>query len=292
MLKHSKKAEENLPEEQGRVPGFGGYSTRHEYEKNREKKNPALLILQIVLLLVLVVFSCLGVISLIRGDFVPEAKKGGSGSIKVPTQSELSETSRDMNMILGQVEQSLITVEVEAEDGSFRYGTGFIVDDYGHAVCSSTVLEGESPAKNVTAFTFDGISASAEIKGTDEQSGVALLLLPMEYQYIPISVENSFFVKRGETLRAVSARKAKSFYGTVAEGMVGTVGPGYVFGKEEIYSNVIYLDIDVNPTLHGAVVVDDTGAAVGFLSGTIPLLYDTLAPVIPINIVYTMINEF
>lgn len=284
-----------IPEEssaeasQGKVSGYGGYSTRHEYEKGRVKKKPLLTVLQIVLLVILLSFSCLGIISLIRGDFVPEVSDGDpAGTIKVPTQSELAETPRPLEDILSQVEFSLITVESQGTDGTLRYGSGFLVSEDGYAVCSSSVVSGSS---DITAYTSDGISAAAELKGTDEALGIALLRLPPEYQYTPIPVENSFFVERGKQLSAVASYKPKAFYGTVAQGVVGSVGPAVQVGKDGIYSNIIYLDIDMNKTLQGAAVVDESGAAVGFLSGALPSLHGNLVPVIPINIVYTVIND-
>lgn len=291
MLNHSKKPEEILPEE--KISGYGGYAARHEYEKSRAKKKTALAVLQGILLLTLIAFSVLGVISLIRGDFLPKSgSTEGGGTIKVPTRAELAEVSREKEEMIEQVEQSLVTVEVEWSDGTFRYGTGFIADGNGSTVCSSTLFVGEGEIVNVTAYTADGVSVAAELKGKDDEAGVALLYLPHEYQYNPIPLENSFFVKRGKTLSAVSSNKPKVFYGTVTEGVVGSVGPSVKLGEEEIHTNVIYLEVEMNPTLYGAVVVDESGAAVGFLSGTLPPLYGSLAPVIPINIVYTMINEF
>ncbi len=290
MLQIQKFPEESSAEaSQGKVSGYGGYSARHEYEKGREKKKPFLTVLQIVLLLILLIFSGLGIISLIRGDFVP--KVGGSdsdGTIKVPTQSELAEAARPLEDILSQVELSLITVEVQGTDGTLRHGTGCFVSEDGYAVCDSSLVTGGG---EIAAYTSEGISVPAELKGMDEALGIALLRFPPEYQYTPIPVENSFFVERGKTLNAVSAHRPKVFYGTVARGIVGSVGPAVQVGKDGIYSNIIYLDIDMNKTLQGAVVVDESGAAVGFLSAALPTLHGTLVPVIPINIVYTVIND-
>lgn len=287
----------NFPEEtseeasQEKVSGYGGYSTRHEYEKSREKKKPFVTVMQVILLAVLLTFSCFGIISLVRGDFVPKVNGGddAAGTIKVPTQSELSEAARPLEDILSEVEMSLITVEVQGEDGTLRHGNGFFVSEDGYAVCSSYLL---NDGGEITAYTYQGISVSAELKGMDEELGIALLRLPQEYQYTPIPVENSFFVERGKTLNAVSASKPKVFYGSVAQGVVGSVGPAVQVGKDGIFSNIIYLDIDMNKTLQGAVVVDESGGAVGFLTVALPSLHGTLVPVIPINIVYTVINDF
>lgn len=291
MLNQSKHPEEISAEAaQGKVSGYGGYSARHEYEKGRMKKKPYLAVLQVALLLILLSFSCLGVISLIRGDFVPQVDGGdASGTIKVPTKSQLAETARSLDDILDEIEQSLITIEVQKSDGTVQYGSGFFVSEDGYAVCSSFLVEGDC---EITASTSEGLTAAAELKGLDKELGIALIRLPEEYQYVPIPVENSFFVERGKTLSAVTAHKPRVFYGSVAQGVVGSVGPAVQVGKEEIFSNIIYLDIDMNKTLQGAVVVDESGAAVGFLTAGLPSLHGTLAPVIPINIVYTVINDF
>ena len=37
--------------------------------------------------------------------------------------------------------------------------------------------------------------------------------------------------------------------------------------------------------------VDESGAAVGFLTVALPTLHGNLVPVVPINIVYTVIND-
>lgn len=292
MFIHSKRPDEpNSESAEGKVSGYGGYSARHEYEQSRKRKKPYLAVLQILLLVVLLVFSALGVISLIRGDFVPAVNGSDSaGTIKVPTQSQLSDAPRDMDEVLGELELSLITVEVRSSEGDARYGSGFFVSDDGYAVCSSFLVFGEEV--DIIATTADGMTVPAELKGMDESLGIALIRLPQEYQYTPIAAENSFFVERGKKLYAVSAHKPKVFYGTVAEGVVGSVGPAVNVGKEDVYANVIYLDIAMNKTLQGAAVVDDTGAAVGFLTGALPQLHGTLAPMIPINVVYTVINDF
>jgi serine protease Do len=201
----------------------------------------------------------------------------------------LSESPRDLDAVLKEVEFSLVTIEVSSPDGTTQYGSGFFVSDDGYAVCSSFLLSGGG---EITAYISEGISVSAELKGMDEKLGIALIRLPHEYQYTPIPVENSFFVERGRELCAVSSYKPKSFYGTVARGIVGSVGPAVQVGQEGIYTNIIYLDIDMNKTLQGAVVVDESGAAVGFLTVGLPSLHGTLVPVIPINIVYTVINDF
>ena len=292
MQIHLKRPDEPGQEHsEGKISGYGGYSARHEYEQSRNRKKPYLAVLQGLLLAVLLLFSALGVLALIRGDFVPAINGGDStGTIKVPTQAELSDTPRDMDAVLSEVELSLVTIEVRDAEGISNYGTGFMVSDDGYAVCSSFLVMGEN--LDIVVYTADGVTATAELKGMDENLGIALIRLPQEYQYTPISAENSFFVERGKKLYAVAAHKPKVFYGTFAEGVVGSVGPAVNVGKEDVYANVIYLDIEMNKTLVGSAVVDENGAAVGFMTGALPLLHGTLAPMIPINVVYTVINDF
>ncbi len=276
------------------ISGFGGYSTRHEYERSRNRENPYLKAAKILLVALLFLLAATGIIALIRGDFFPEQEEnfGPAGSIKVPTQSQLSEVARDLDEVIGQVQGSLVTLEIENADGSFRRGTGFLVSDDGFAVCSSHLFASPELLKtpsNMTAYTNEGFSVSFEVKGTKESLGITLVRLEESFSYTPIGVKNSAFIERGETLVAVGAHKAKLFYGTVSSGLVSSVGPSVKVEDQNV--NLLYLDLAADETLYGAPVMDTTGAVAGFLTRAIAPLYGKYAPVVPINTVYTVINE-
>lgn len=291
MIKNEKK---RVEEDQTGVSGFGGYSTRHEYEMRRERGRRLKMVGLICLLVVLFVFSCFGILSLVRGDFSPQKTEEGDniGSIRVPTQSELSENERTPQEMISQVELSLITLEVPLAEGGYRYGTGFMVSEDGYAVCAASLFQNESGGR-VTAFTGAGFSTTIQKMGTEETLGIALIRLSDSFMYSPLPAENSSFVARGQSLYVVPSQKAKSFYGTVTEAMVASVGPAVSLSDEwgASHVNMIYLDKAANPSQYGAVVVDRSGAAVGFCTDAVAAPYEGLCSVVPIHSVYTLVNE-
>lgn len=273
---------------------YGGYSTRYDYEKSGEKKFTIKKTVKILAFLLLFSLSVVGVISMIRGEVFPEKGNEGqnAGSIKVPTQEELAEKEKTVDQMLSHVEESLITLEVEGEDGTFRYGTGFLVSSEGHGVISASLL-GAAPYKNVTAYTGGGVVSSVTYLGTEASLGISVIRLESQYSYLPVTAENSSYVKRGETLFAVPSHKAKLFYGTVSDGTVASVGPPVRIGEEgyQMNVNMIYLNITPNASMYGSAVVDSTGAVVGFLTDAVAPPYEALSSVVPINMVYTVVND-
>lgn len=291
MIKNEKK---RVEEEQSGVSAFGGYSTRHEYEMRRNRGRRWKMTGLIALFVVLFVFSCFGILSLIRGDFSPKKVDEGDeiGSIRVPTQSELNESQRKPEEMISQVELSLITLEVPLAEGGYRYGTGFMVSEDGYAVCAASLFQNASTSR-VTAYTGAGFSTTIQKMGVEETFGIALIRLSDSFLYTPLPSENSSFIARGQSLYIVPSQKTKLFYGTVTEAMVATVGPAVSLSDEwgSSHVNMIYLDKEANPSQYGAVVVDQSGAAVGFCTDAVNPPYPGLCAVVPIHSVYTLIND-
>ena len=100
-------------------------------------------------------------------------------------------------------------------------------------------------------------------------------------------------MKRGETLYAVGAHSNKQFYGTVAKGIVASKGPSVKTeeGGDTLNVAMFYLDTDPNPTLYGAPVVDEYGYVVGFATDAVKPQYEGKLAVVPMNIVYTVVND-
>jgi S1-C subfamily serine protease len=277
-----------------KTASFGGYSTRYEYEQREEKKFSFKKTMKFLAFLLLFALSVVGVISLIRGEVFPQKETDGenAGSIKVPTQQELSEKEKTVGEMLVHLEESLLTLEIEEADGTLRYGTGFLVSSEGHGVISSSLL-GETSPKNITAYTGGGVVSTVTFLGTEESLGISLIRLESQYSYLPVTAENSSYVKRGERLFAVPSHKAKMFYGTVSDGTVASVGPPVRIGEEgyQMNVNMIYLNMTPNESMYGAAVVDSTGAVVGFLTKAVAPPYGSLSSVVPINMVYTVVND-
>lgn len=274
--------------------GWGGYTTRHQYEKTREKRKRTWLNgLFGALCFVLLFLSVFGVIGLVRGDFFPKSTTEGDGgeTVRVPTGSQLNGTAKDPEKMIRELEVSLVCVEAEREDGTLVYGSGFVISDDGYLITSASLMK-EGNRKNVKVY-IDGISYNATQAAIQENLGFALLRVESMYGLIPVSTGNFSFVERGETLFAVGASKADDFPGTALSGIVASVEASVLVnvGENEIKVPLAYLDIAPNPSLYGAPVVDNTGSVLGFCTDAITSPYGNLAVVVPVHTLYTLVNQ-
>ena len=279
-------------EEKEEIGSYGGYLTRHEYEKRREKtKNMWLRALYIALVVVLLLPASLGVIGLVRGDFYPEeeAESAGEGTIRVPSQAQLSQTPKEAEEALRTLDSSLATVEAVKADGTIAYGTGFVISEEGHLLCSSTLAE------SATRFRIhlSDMNVTATMIGVEKSLGIALLKLDGAYGLSFVSVGNFSFVERGENLTAVGAVYGNDFLGTALTGNVAVIGtPLRVeVGKSTVSVPVAFLSVSPNESIFGAPCIDEAGNTVGICTNVIEAPYGDLTAVVSINAVYTLVNE-
>ncbi|MBR4288218.1 MAG: trypsin-like peptidase domain-containing protein [Clostridia bacterium] len=276
---------------------YGGYSTRHDYERlSRPKKGHTFAVGAAgAAILCLLVLSALGIFALVSGKLLPksEAESESLGSIRVPTRSELLEANRTPTECLDELEPSMLTLEVKTSDGKSRFGSGFVISVDGYAVCSTFLLPENGIPLGMTAHFTGGLTADVHYIGKNEKCGVALLKINSDMEFSPVNAGNFDFVKRGETLLIAGSVYTKFFYGTAVSGMVASVGETIQAGtKEESLSvPLAYLDITPNDSLYGAPVLNESGLVVGFCTNAVKSSFGELAAVIPINAVYTVIND-
>jgi len=291
-----KKAGDFLEEEsRENVAVYGGYTTRHEYEKSRrERKRIWVKALYLSLLILLFIPAVFGVISLVRGDFFsPSSSETGGGSIRVPNQSELGLMTKDPDDMLEDLNASLIAVELLKNDGSAHYGSGFLISADGYALCSYDLVEDPLSIRSLRAYV-NGKSYYANVVGNQKSLGFAVLRLLGAYGVTPVSVGNFSFVRRGDTMIAAGAVYGEAFPGTALSGMVASVGNYFRVETEKgnaVFVPMAYLDVVPNETVYGAPVVDLTGKVVAFCSKTPEAPYGSLTAMVPINVVYTLVNE-
>jgi len=276
---------------------YGGYSTRHDYERLRSPKKGRTFAIGMAgaAILCLLVLAALGIFALVSGKLLPKTEKGNeaAGSIRVPTQSELLVADRTPTECLEDLEPSVTTLEVMGADGKSRFGSGFVISVDGYAVCSSSLFSESDIFMKLTAHFSDGLSSDAHYMGKNETCGVALLKLTADLDYTPVSAGNFDFVKRGETLLVAGSVYAKSFYGTAVSGMVASVGKTVQASEknETLSVPVAFLDVSPNASLYGAPVLNESGLVVGFCTHGVNCDFGPLTAVIPINAVYTVIND-
>lgn len=275
---------------------YGGYSSRLQYEKAKEKRRHGwLLFLQIAFFVVFL--AMVGVcIDAATGAFSSSSgeQSGGEsgGTVKVPTQSDLAQIVQDPEDMLEEVEYSLITVELQAPDGSRQYGTGFVISDQGHALCSSSLVS-DAFSGELRAYTADGLSYAVTLVETVEELGFSLLHLEDAFGMMTLSVGNFSFVERGETLYAVGSVYGREYYGTALSGIAASVGKTVqvtVHGKA-VFVPVVFLDAQTNASLYGGPVVDVSGNAVAFCTHTVSSPYGDLVSAVSINVILSLVND-
>lgn len=280
-------------EEQSRVKGYGGYSSRQEYEDGKKRRVTS--ILQIAVLVVVLIFLILGAARLLdwyRADDTV-TPGGGDGAIKVPSQSDLSEAEKDATVMLREIDPSLVTLEVTLEDGSVRYGSGFLVSQDGYAVCSSRLFENASPEKEILGYTAEGMNYTVLLEGEIRELGFSLVRLEGNWGCTPVTVGNFAFLERGETLFAAASSHLKEFPGTALSGVVASTGYSV---KVEVEGSshsvpVAFLDVTPNESLYGAPAVDLTGSVYGLCTHAVKSPYGNLTAVVSIHSIYTLIND-
>lgn len=282
------------PKDDENVVRYGGYFARQQYEEaSRRRPFP---FFRIALAFLLVTLSVLGVIGLLSGRLFPtdsDPADGGSGTIKVPTQSQLQSVEKGTEEMIGELEMSLITVEVTRGDGSVRTGTGFFISEDGYAVCSSDLFDVAVKEVGIRAYTKGDGFCNATFVARDDSLGFALIKMEENFGFISVKVGNLSFAGRGEELFVVGSPFGKNFFGTALSGIVMSTGRQVKVDRPRstLTVSVSFLDAVPNSTVYGAPVVDSTGNTVGICTSKVKSLYGDYCAVIPINVIYTIVNE-
>lgn len=280
-------------EEQPGVKGYGGYSSRRDYEDGNKRRLAS--ILHIAVLVVVLIFLILGAVRLLDWYRTGEAVTpgGGDGAIKVPSQSDLSEAEKDATVMLREIDPSLVTLEVSLEDGTTRYGSGFLVSQDGYAVCSSALFENPASVKEILGYTAEGMNYAVLVEGDIPELGFSLVRLEGNYGCTPITVGNFAVLERGRTLFAAASSHIEEFPGTALSGVVASTGYSVKVELESGFHSVpvAFLDITPNESLYGAPAVDLTGSVFGLCTHAIESPYGDLTPVVSIHAIYTLIND-
>ncbi len=286
----SQDENKKVPEEE--FAGFGGYTTRHRYEQSREKKKRRRWrIAYVALVVVLLIPAVFGVISLVRGDFFPKEKSPEqNGTIRVPTGNQLNQTPKEPDQMIEEMGVSLAVVELERQDGTLSYASGFVISDDGFLL--SSLLPVQEEWKQIRVHV-EGISYTATVQGAKTELGFSVLKLSDALGLIPVTVGNFSFVKRGEELFCIGGVYGKEFLGTALSGMVSSIGPSVRVGEGESAHTVslAYLDVSPNASVFGAPVTDAAGNTVGICVDLGPSAYGEYLTVLPINTIYTLVNE-
>lgn len=199
-----------------------------------------------------------------------------SSSAVVPTATplsdeELAEVDAQDALLINlyeRVNPAVVYIEVLLEQGGgvrpLGSGSGFIVDQEGHIVTNSHVVE-NADALQVTFY--DGtVTHGAEVVGRDSYSDIAVIKVDVPSERLrPLELGDSDELKVGQ--RVVAIGNPFGLQGTMTAGVVSAVGrtltsqilQGGAFSNPEI----IQTDASINPGNSGGPLLDSRGRVVG-----------------------------
>lgn len=295
-MQKKKQEDRKSPGSPEKIVSYGGYTVRHEYEA-KARSSPFRLFLsrfvQPAALLILTVLAIFGAVALARGEmFSKESPEGGaSGSLRLPQLTQEESETASIATHIKNLSHSQITV-VRASDENTVYASGFLVSDDGYAVCAASFLE-EIGTDRLGAYLNSGTYSAATLMGIREELGIALLKLEEAADFFAVPIGNSGFVQRGDTLYTVGSVRSKVFYGSTLAGVASSVSQPMALGSEADKKSVSVILVGnvPNDSVYGAPVISEAGVVVGFCTDAIVPEGRDQQVVIPINTVYTVVNE-
>ena len=147
------------------------------------------------------------------------------------------------------------------EQQSVATGSGFLIDDEGHVLTNSHVVEG---ARKVEVELGGGDSQEAEVIGTDPSTDIALLKVDDTKGIEPLELGDSSKVEVGDPVVAIGNPFALDR--TVTSGIVSALQRQIQAPNGFSISNVIQTDAAINPGNSGGPLIDGSGRVIGINS--------------------------
>jgi 2-alkenal reductase len=176
--------------------------------------------------------------------------------------------------VVAEVGPSVVTVineqRFQGDNGSeiqpIGSGTGFIIDDDGHIVTNSHVVEGGDQFEVIFA---DGTVRDAELVGADPLSDLAVVQVEGDLPAI-VPLGDSDELLPGQPVLAIGSPLG-AFTNTVTQGIVSAIGRDFPYPTSgQTYTNLIQHDAAINPGNSGGPLFNFAGEVVGVNTLGIP----------------------
>ena len=180
------------------------------------------------------------------------------------------------------VAPSVVSVKVQASDGSGDQGSGVILDSQGRILTNNHVVATVGSGDSLTVALSDGRTFSASVVGTDPATDLAVLKLNNPPAGLkPATFADSSQVKVGDAVMAIGNPLGLS--DTVTTGIVSALNRPVNTGSpseqqpqspsgnaqpqsEQVVTSAIQTDASINPGNSGGALVDSGGRVIGITS--------------------------
>ena len=212
---------------------------------------------------------------------VTGAPSATSSSQAAPLVSGGSSTSNWV-ATAAAVAPSVVSVKVQASDGSGDQGSGVILDTQGRILTNNHVVATVGSGDSLSVALSDGRTFSASVVGTDPATDLAVLKLNNPPAGLkPATFADSSRVKVGDAVMAIGNPLGLS--DTVTTGIVSALNRPVNTGSpseqqpqgpsgsaqpqgEQVVTSAIQTDASINPGNSGGALVDSGGRVIGITS--------------------------
>ena len=139
----------------------------------------------------------------------------------------------------------------------FGVGSGFIISSEGYVLTNNHVI---NQAKKILVTMPNGKEVTAEVKGTDPATDLAVLKIPGE-DCFALSFSNSDQLQVGQI--AIAVGNPLGFQQTVTAGVVSALGRTLRSQSGRLIDDVIQTDAALNPGNSGGPLMDSSGKVIG-----------------------------
>ena len=178
------------------------------------------------------------------------------------------------------VKPSVVSVRVQAADGSGGQGSGVVLDATGRILTNNHVVAGAGAGATISVVLSDGRTYAATVVGADPATDLAVVAIKQPpHDLVPATFADSSKVKVGDAVMAIGNPLGLS--GTATTGVVSALDRPVTTASEEpqqgssdqaqpqseqVVTNAIQTDAAVNPGNSGGALVDSSGRVIGITS--------------------------
>jgi S1-C subfamily serine protease len=193
----------------------------------------------------------------------------------IPAQDAelLDAYSKTITGVVSEIAQAVVHIQVQKKITDRRTGhervqqgsgSGFLISSDGYIVTNNHVIENAIDIK--VNFT-DGSTETAELKGTDPSTDIAVLKI-YESGHKALSFADSDALKAGQI--AIAIGNPFGLQHTVTTGVVSALGRSLRANNGRLIDDVIQTDAALNPGNSGGPLVNSSGLVIGMNTAVIP----------------------
>jgi S1-C subfamily serine protease len=186
----------------------------------------------------------------------------------------LDEYSKTITGVVGHVAESVVHIEVKrrvsernnpAEKIQTGFGSGFIISSDGFIVTNNHVVGG---TESVYVTLSDGRKVTAEVRGTDQSTDVALIKIDT-IGLKALVFADSDLLQQGQI--AIAIGNPMGLNHTVTTGVVSALGRSLRADNGRLIDDVIQTDAALNPGNSGGPLLNSKGLVIGMNTAVIQL---------------------